>query len=201
MIDIDLLISWGAAYKKVRVNQIIFSEGQPCFFYNQLVSGKVKWVNVDNEGKECIHSIFEPGDAFGDLPLFDDAPYAATAIAMEDSILIRLHKHSFLDLIKKNSHIHLAFTKLLTQKLRFKLAIIRSFASNCPELRISTILSQLKHENKHFCKDCNKLNLTRQQLADMSGLRVETVIRTIRNMHEKGELVIEKGKVYFNDMF
>jgi CRP/FNR family cyclic AMP-dependent transcriptional regulator len=30
----------------------------------------------------------------------------------------------------------------------------------------------------------------------MTGLRVETVIRSIRLMHEKGKLLIEKGKVY-----
>jgi CRP/FNR family cyclic AMP-dependent transcriptional regulator len=34
----------------------------------------------------------------------------------------------------------------------------------------------------------------------MTGLRVETVIRTMRLMHEKGELVISKGKVYCKDM-
>ena len=44
--------------------------------------------------------------------------------------------------------------------------------------------------------DCNQLKLTRQQIADMTGLRVETVIRAMRNMHEKGELTIEKGKVF-----
>lgn len=40
------------------------------------------------------------------------------------------------------------------------------------------------------------VKLTRQQIADMTGLRVETVIRSIRQMEEKGELVIDKGKVY-----
>jgi hypothetical protein len=29
----------------------------------------------------------------------------------------------------------------------------------------------------------------------MIGLRVETVIRAMRHMHEKGQLVIKKGKV------
>jgi CRP-like cAMP-binding protein len=30
----------------------------------------------------------------------------------------------------------------------------------------------------------------------MTGLRVETVIRAMRQLHDKGELHIEKGKVY-----
>jgi CRP-like cAMP-binding protein len=40
------------------------------------------------------------------------------------------------------------------------------------------------------------MDLTRQQVANMTGLRVETVIRSIRNMNENGQLVIERGKVY-----
>ena len=200
MIDIDLLIAWGAAYKKVKAGETIFNEGQSCSFYHQLVSGKVRWLNTDDDGKECIHSIIEPGESFGELPLFDDEPYAATAIAEEDSIMLRLHKPTFLELLRENSDLHFAFTRLLSKRVRFKLSIIKSFASHCPEIRISTILNYLKTENKNFCGNCNQLKLTRQQIAGMTGLRVETVIRTMRNMHDKGELVIAKGKVYCKDM-
>jgi len=200
MIDIDLLLAWGAVYKKLRAHETVFSEGQSCNYYYQLVSGQVKWVNIDDEGRECIHAIVEPGESFGELPLFDESPYAATAITNADSILIRLYKPTFLELIKENSELHFAFTRLLSKKLRFKLSIIKSFGSHCPELIIASLINSLKSENKNFCSDCNRLKLTRQQIANMTGLRVETVIRTMRTMHEKGELLIEKGKVYCSNM-
>ena len=200
MIDINLLLDCGAAYKKVKAGEIIFTEGHSCFFYYQLISGKIRWVNINDEGRECLHLIAEPGECFGELPLFDDGPYAATAIAEEDSLLMRLHKPTFLQLIGRHSDIHLAFTKLLSKRLRFKLSIIKSYASNCPEYTIANLLNNLKAENKSFCSQCNQLKLTRQQIADMTGLRVETVIRTMRNMHAKGQLYIEKGKVYCNEM-
>jgi CRP-like cAMP-binding protein len=41
-----------------------------------------------------------------------------------------------------------------------------------------------------------KIELTRQQIADMTGLRVETVIRSIRELERNGHLKIERGKVY-----
>ncbi len=200
MIDIDLLLAWGAAYKKVRAGEIIFMEGHSCSFYHQLVSGNVRWVNVSDEGKDCILSIIEPGESFGEYPLFDDGPYAATAIAEEDSMIIRLHKPTFLELLKENNTLNFSFTQLLSKRIRFKLSVIKSFASHCPEKIIANLLNNLKTEHKNFCSNCNQLKLTRQQIADMTGLRVETVIRTMRTMHEKGELVISKGKVYCNDM-
>lgn len=200
MIDIDLLLAWGAAYKKVGPGETIFQEGQACSFYYQLVSGQVKWVNIDEGGKECIHSIVEAGESFGEMPIFDGGTYAATAIAVDDCLVIRLHKPVFLKLIEENFDIHFAFTGLLAKRVRFKFAIIKSLAAHCPENIIATLINNLKIENKSFCGSCCQLKLTRQQIADMTGLRVETVIRTMRNMHDKGELVIEKGKVYCRDM-
>ena len=172
MINIDLLLAWGAAYKKVISDETIFNEGQLCFFYYQLVQGKVRWVNVDDRGIECIHSIVEPGESFGELPLFDNGTYADTAIADEDSIVIRLHKPTFLELIKENSEINFAFTQLLSKRLRFRFSIIKSFASHCPENRIATLLNYLISENKNFCNITSQLKLTRQQIADMTSLRV-----------------------------
>lgn len=196
MIDIDLLLAWGAAYKKVSAGEMIFREGGNCSFYYQLVSGKVRWVNINDEGREFIQTIIEPGECFGELPLFDDEPYAASAIADEDSVIIRLHKITFLQLIKENPEIHFAFSKLLTERLRFKFLMLKELATHNPESSISTLLSYFKEHKKNICTKCNRLKLTRQQIADMTGLRVETVIRTMRNMHSMGLLRIDKGKVY-----
>ena len=197
IIDINTLLAWGAVYKKVVRDEINFSEGAECSYYNQLVSGIVKWVNINEEGKEYIQTMIEPGECFGELPLFDDGLYAASAIADEEVVLIRLRKNTFLQLIKENNEIHFAFTKLLAKRVRFKFLLLKSIAYHAPEVRIAALLNYLKKENKNFCTNCNQLKLTRQQIADMTGLRVESVIRSMRIMHDKGHLVIERGKVYY----
>lgn len=196
MLNIDTLVAWGANYKHVPAGTIIFQEGTHCSFYYQLVSGKVRWVNINDEGKEFIQTIIEPGECFGELPLFDDEPFAATAIADEDSVIIRLHRSTFNQLLKESPELHFAFTKLLTQRLRFKFLILKELANHNPENSISTLLTYFKQKQKNICSKCNRINLTRQQIADMTGLRVETVIRTIRALQIKGELQINKGKVY-----
>lgn len=196
IIDIDTLLAWGGAYKKVMANEIIFMEGNPSNFYYQLVKGRVRWVNINEDGKEFLQTIIDPGESFGELPLFDGDPFAATAIADEDSVIIRLHRDTFMQLIKENPAIHFAFSKLLAERLRFKFFILKELASHNPEHCISTLLEYFKQTKKNICCKCNQVKLTRQQIADMTGLRVETVIRAIRHLHQKGELLIEKGKVY-----
>lgn len=196
MINDDLLIAWGAAYKKVKVAEIIFKEGNVAHFYHQLESGSIKWVNIDDAGNEFIHKLVTPGESFGEIPLFDKEPYAATAIAEKDSVILRLHESSFHELLKENPEILFSFTKLMAQRLRYKFLITKEMTSQNPEHRITTLLSHFKKDNQHICNDCNQLKLTRQQLASMTGMRVETVIRTMRSMHDKGKLKIEKGRVF-----
>ena len=196
MINIDTMVAWGATYKKISRGEIIFHEGALSSFYYQLVTGRVRWVNINDEGKEFIQTIIEPGECFGELPLFDDEPFAATAIADEDSVIIRLHRSTFHQLLKESPELHFTFTKLLTQRLRFKFLILKELANHNPENSISTLLIYFKQTQRNICTKCNRIKLTRQQIADMTGLRVETVIRTIRMLHNKGQLIIDKGKVY-----
>lgn len=196
IIDINTLLAWGGTYKKVAAGEIIFREGAICTFYHQLVSGSVRWVNVNDEGREILQIMIEPGECFGELPLFDGGVFAATTIANEDSVIIRLNKATFYQLIKEGPEIHFAFSKLLSERLRFKFLIVRELANHNPEHSISSLFAYFKETQKNICTKCNRVKLTRQQIADMTGLRVETVIRTIRNMHRRGELLVDKGKVY-----
>ena len=196
MIDIDVLLALGAAYKKVKAGEIIFKEGTEASFYYQLESGSVRWVNIDDDGKEFIQNLIDPGECFGEMPLFDGEPFAATAIADTDAVIIRLHSSSFHQLIIDRPDIHFAFSKMMALRIRYKFLLLKELSKHDPENSIISLLNYLKQTKKNVCEKCNKVNLTRQQIANMTGLRVETVIRTMRHLHEKGQLLIEKGKVY-----
>ena len=197
MIDVDLLLAWGAGYRKYTKGDIIFREGEVGYNYLQLVTGKVRWVNVDEDGKEFIQAFVQEGESFGELPLLDDGPYVATAIAEEDSTLLRMRKDTFLQLLREHPAIHFSFTRLMTMRLRNKFIVLKELACQDPQRRIITILSQYKSAIMRATdEDRVKVDLTRQQIANMTGLRVETVIRAIRHLHEQGQLQIVRGKVY-----
>jgi CRP/FNR family transcriptional regulator, cyclic AMP receptor protein len=196
MINVDLLLAYGATYKKVGRGELVFSEGAKALFYHQLTEGRIRWVNIDDEGKEFIQHIIEPGESFGELPLFDNEPYAATAIAEEDSVLLRLHHSTFQQVLKNHPEILAAFAKLFAQRLRFKFLIVKELSTYSPGHRILALINYMKQNKMNICPKCNKLLLTRQQLANMTGLRVETVIRAVKELEEKKFLIIQKGKMY-----
>ena len=197
IIDLNQLLSYGASYRKVIAGEVIFMEESPLVYYYQLVSGSVSWINLSTDGREFIQDIIMPGESFGEFPLFDDQPYSATAIANAESLLIRLPKNIFHQLTEENPEVYVAFTKLMVRRMRYKFLMQKEMAFHDPCDRLKVLLNYFKTTGRHFCSHCHKVTLTRQQLADMTGLRVETVIRTIRSLQLKGILNIERGKVYY----
>jgi len=61
------------------------------------------------------------------------------------------------------------------------------------EHRLRSLIKYLAREHDH--ESDFVVLLTRQQLADMTGLRVETVIRSIKSLESKGYLSIRKRRV------
>lgn len=196
MIDPTTLEAYGAMRKTFLPREEIFVEASACHYYHQLISGRVRWTNVDEDGKEILHMMIEAGESFGDLPLFDNGVYAASAIAEDKCEVYRLPKEVFLEMLRKHSDIHFEFSRLFAERLRFKFFVMKEFAYKDPEHRVEALLEYMRKTGKNICPDCTQVKLTRQQIADMTGLRVETVIRAMRNMSDSGKIHIRRGKVY-----
>ena len=192
----ELLLERGATYRHVEAGEIIFQEGFPATFYYQLVSGRVHSITLTDDGREILHKVGCPGESFGEFGLFDGGYYASSAVADSASTMLRLSVSKFLTLLSERSDLHFAFTKALVADLRFKFMLINVLSSHNPEDIVSSIIRYLNQEKKLICQDCNRLLLTRQQLANMTGLRVETVIRAIKNMEKEEKVSIVKGKVF-----
>lgn len=199
MIDIDLLLAKGAKYKRLAPEEILFEEGGICSFYYQIVRGQIRWVNINHEGNEYLQTLVERGECIGELPLFDGGVYAATAIANKASYVLRLPKEAFHELLHEQPEIHFSFSNLLTQRLRFKFFLLKEMADHDPEKIITSLLSYLHKKKDHVCITCSQVMLTRKQIAEMTGLRVETVIRVMRNLNERGIIQIHRRKAYYGN--
>lgn len=199
VIDSNLLLLCGAAYKKYAKDEYIFREGQEPHFYHQVVEGKIKMLNETEDEKVFIQGFFLPGESFGEPPLFYGGDYPASAIADQPSVVIRLNISSFMQLIKENFDTHLKITKVLSQRLNRKQTILKEICCHSPEHRVLTLLNMLKKQmqNGQAANEKLRIEYTRQQIAGMTGLRAETVIRLMKSLEERNIISIEKGKVYF----
>lgn len=197
MIPTKLLIDFNAELKEFQKEDIIFSENNSARNYYQIKSGIVKMNNYNDDGKEFIQGIFYKEQSFGEPPLFIDINYPANAVAIENSVLYILPKEKFFQLLKTHSDIHFNITKSLAKRLYYKAIIASEISSQEPSHRILRFFDYLKHDvHQSPEKFSLKIDYTRQQISDLLGLRVETVIRAIKQLEKQGEVKIVKRKVY-----
>lgn len=76
-------------------NRVILFAHDPCDAFYIVLSGQVKVMLIAEDGREVILSLVRAGDFFGETSLMDDEPYSSSAIAMEDSSLLVLHRDDF----------------------------------------------------------------------------------------------------------
>jgi CRP/FNR family cyclic AMP-dependent transcriptional regulator len=194
-IPIDLLTAYGATFKKVKKRQIVFYEGDPAIYYYQIVSGKIKMSNGVTEDNQIIQGIFEKDQSFGEPPLFLNDKYPASAIAIENSQLIRLTKDEFLILLNDNSYLQMIFIQKFAKRLKYKSLTTKFLICNNTEIRILNLL-KLSIEPVMINNQLQKIELTRQDVADLCGLRIETIIRALKKMEIANLLEIKDGKVF-----
>lgn len=197
MISTEILLSYGAYSKLYLKDEKIFSVNETALHYYQIISGAVKMSNFNDEGKEFIQGIFYKNQSFGEPPLFIASTYPANALTLSDAEIIILPKKQLFSLLQQHPDIHLSFTQNLAKRLYYKAIIASEISNQEPTHRILRFLDYLKLDVYHLTEKFSfKVPYTRQQIADILGLRVETVIRTIKNLEKHGEVKIISRKVF-----
>ncbi len=197
MIDTPLLLAWGASIKVFEKGEFIFYEGNMSKSYFQILSGAVKMVSLNEEGKEFIQGVFKDGESFGEPPLFIDLPYPASARATRHTELIRLPKEVFFQLLEAHRSIEKDFLKLLAQRIFYKSKKNSENINHNPEHRIIAFLEEYKTHTDTLPSLRVIIPYTRQEIADSTGLRVETVIRTLSALKQKQKVEIINRKLYY----
>jgi CRP-like cAMP-binding protein len=183
--------------RKFKKGSVIFSEGSKSINYYQIISGEVKMCNFNDDGREFIQGFFYQGHSFGEPPLLLNRPYPANAIAVLDTEVYVLKSELFLNLIKNNNTVSMSIINHLAERLHYKSVMAAEISSQEPEHRLlklidySILFFKIEKGNYGY-----KINFTRQQMADLTGLRVETVIRAIKSLEKKKELKIIERKVF-----
>ena len=191
--SIQSIIGSSLRIKKFSKNEMIYNQGSAARYFFEVISGEVRIVNSNEEGKEFIQGLFRSGDCFGEPALILNKPYPAAAFAHTACDLYILPKEMFFKLLESNFKFHLKITRILSERLFYKAMMLEEVANENGEHRLCVLLDHLEKKKNNGHKS---INITKQQLADMSGLRVETVIRIMKRMEEKGEIETQRGKIF-----
>ncbi len=196
-IDIDLLFTWGAIVKNYKKAEIIFDEGDIALYYYQIMQGSVKMFNSNDAGKEFTQGTFSTGRCFGEPPLFIDEIYPSTAIALEDSTVIKISKEKFLKILDEYPDVQKSMLRLFAKRIYAKSTAAKFIINNSSENRILGFLATIKKKDQFPEEELYLVPFTRQEIANHTGLTVETVIRVLSKLKTQGKVKVIKHKLYF----
>jgi CRP/FNR family transcriptional regulator len=175
--------------KKYSKGELIFSKGEPGTAVWAVEDGRVHLQNVSFDGKVITTCVLTKGDIFCCLPALDGKPYTADALVIEPSVILKIPGNFFRDLLGKNP----AFAREIMCTFCDRLRQVEGQACHAldpAKFRMTRVLLSLGDKFK------NEIPLTRQEMAEIAGVTVETAIRILSEMKKKKIIRSSRKKTF-----
>jgi len=196
-IDEQILKSSGAKVKDYNAGDFIFTEGSLPNYYYQIIEGEVKLNNLTEDGKESIQNIAAKGHSIGEFLLFINKKYPANAVAISPCKILRISKIKFLKMLEDNPDLKADMIKNLADSLFSKFVMRQIISIKNPATKLKVLMDYLKSSQSETAAFSFQIPLTRQQMASLTGLRVETTIRTLKIMEKENIVKIKNRKIFY----
>ena len=138
-------------------------------------------------------AFFNPGGIFGEVAVWEDKPYPASAVAVEDSVVLSIKWQAFRNFIGRHPAVALAIVGILSARLREAQSRLHDLAGERVEQRLARTLERLSS------KLGRELPFTRQDLADMSGTTLGKTVRFLSRLKENEVISSKRGLVMIED--
>jgi CRP-like cAMP-binding protein len=168
-------------------NEVIVMEGEPCQAVYFVAKGSVKIVKTSAEGREQVLRIMRHGDSFNDVPLFDDGPNPASALALESSVIWGISKEKVLEFLRRYPAIADNILKVFSQRLRNLMALVEDLSFRHVTSRLARMLLEYEGEAEH--------RLTQQEMASLVGTAREMVGRSLKDLEAMGAIKAERSRI------
>src|SRR5437868_11723000 len=162
-----------------------------------VLSGRLKVMMSDSDGKEVILSILGPGEFFGEMGLIDDEPRSASVVTIEACELLSITKRDFKRCLAENFEMAMAVMRGLVRRLREADRKIGSLALLDVYGRVARLLLDMS-ENVDGEKIVTK-RLPKQDIAKMIGASREMVSRVMKDLQMGGYIEMRGTNIVLRD--
>lgn len=180
--------------KRLAKGDYLFCQGECTSAIYLIKSGKLKLVQVAEDGRESILDVCGPGEILGELSLFQEQIEPSGAIAMEEASICCFSRQRFKELIGQDPSFALRIISYLGEKRYENLQKQRE------ETR-QTVKEKLLHLFYRFANEYGQKNpsgllidlkVTQQELADMIGASRVMVVHALKEL--EGANIIGREK-------
>jgi CRP/FNR family cyclic AMP-dependent transcriptional regulator len=178
-------------------SETIIAAGDPTDSLYIVISGRLKVLMRDAQGREVILAILGPGEFFGEMGLLDDSPRSASVVTLEACELLSISKADFKRCLAENFDLSLLVMRGLVKRLREADQKIGSLALMDVYGRVARHLLQMAEE-----VDGEKVvvkKLSKQDIAKMVGASREMVSRVMKDLQLGGYIEVRGRSIVLRD--
>ena len=175
----------------------IISAGGPTDSLYIIISGRLKVMMSDNEGREVILAILGSNEFFGEMSLVDDSPRSASVVAIESCELLSLAKRDFNKCLEDNFEMAMTVMRGLVKRLREADQKIGSLALMDVYGRVARLLLEMSEDVGGERIVVKKL--AKQDIAKMIGASREMVSRVMKDLQIRGYIELRPGGLLLRD--
>lgn len=162
-----------------------------------VISGRLKVMMSDDEGREVILSMLGPNEYFGEMGLIDDSTRSASVITLEACELLVLSKRDFRNCLSENFDMALTVMRGLVKRLRDADRKIGSLALMDVYGRVARLLLEMSElvDGQHIVTR----KVAKQDIAKMIGASREMVSRVMKDLQSGGYIDVRGSSIYLRD--
>ncbi|VBV82224.1 Crp/Fnr family transcriptional regulator [Burkholderia pseudomallei] len=185
----------GTMRVQVPRGQTVFSRGDPCGGFHMIVYGQIKLSSFSPLGIEKIVRLLGPGDSFGEAVMFMDKPYAVTAKALSDTLLLYVTKAVVTEELDHNPAFARRMLASLSMRLHQLVVDVETYSLRSGTQRvISYLLEQTDAPVESGMQI--RLETGKKAIASRLNLTPEHFSRVLRDLCTR-ELVVVNGRDIF----
>lgn len=191
---IESKISSNANILETEKGESIFFEGEKANFLYYLINGSIKLYRLNDEGKVANIKVVKKGEVFADIVLFDECKYPVNAVSVDQSTILCLKAKVLKEIILSNRKLTESFIIMLTKRIKYLVNKIDMLELDNAENRLLSYLQELRNT-----RNGNEiiLDLSKKEIAEIIGIRTETLSRLLKKMSNNGILKVRSKKITF----
>jgi CRP/FNR family cyclic AMP-dependent transcriptional regulator len=177
-------VAHSAVMRRIPRGQNVLHAGDRSDFVYFVLTGSLKVVVSDEDGREVILSILGQGELFGEMGIFGEQPRSASVVAVTPADLVMIAKHDFRRIMQDNFEVAWRIMCNLADRLRNADRKIESLALMDVYGRVARLLLEMSEDVNGDAVVVRKI--TKQDIAKMIGASREMVSRVMKDLGTQG---------------
>lgn len=190
--------------RRVRARETVVQQSEPGNELFVLVSGHLKVVSTDPEGRDAGLNVMGPGEVFGEVALLDGGPRSATIVALSEPCeLLVIRREHWLRFLKESPDTAVQLLGVLAGRLRKLTERTEDIAFLRVGERLAKTIAALASTYGEQQPDGSirlQLKMSQQEIGDLVGATRESANKQIRAWEQDGLVSQDHGHLIIRDL-